>query len=228
MNKLNRDNFKNIEDTTARMAAALQELAQFEPRDPPYLSDIFVNLNDGGQAALVALEHHDRAQRMRSGGQPFIWTVQVRRDEWGNVPSPGDKVVRKVPINRKNLDYQPVRSSVLNSAMVDGSFSEKFEDIREFEVDSKGCISCMFDDAGYFLFNWGVHHKTNRGMCGKQEYSTEPVGAPNGNKLHVHYWRYSEVDADDYKKLPKRDKSPRGKRGVDETNPNAGSDDVRS
>lgn len=223
MNKLNRDNFKRIEDKTRRMMAAMEELAQFKADDPPYLSDIFVNLNDGGQTALIALEEQEKSQRMRSGGQPFVWKILVRRDEWGNAPAPGEKVVRRIAINRKNLDHQPIRSTEINAAMVDGSYSEKFEDIREFEVDSKGCISCTFEDAGYFLFNWGIHHKTNRGMCGKQEYSAEPVPSPSGDKLHVHYWRYSEVDVDDYQQLPLREAPKRKKRGVK----NEGDTDIR-
>ena len=226
--KLNRDNFKNIEDQQTRTMAVQQELAQFAPDDPPYLSDIYVNLDDGGQAALVGLEQQYATNR----ANPFVWKILVRRDEWGNVPAPGEKVVRRIPKNRKwvqNNEAKYTSSAQLNSAKVDGSYSDTFEEVREFEVDDKGCISCTFDDAGYFLFNWGVHHKTGRGMCSKPEYSTEPVAAPNGNKLHVHYWRYSEVDVDDYQQLPQREKKTRKKRGVkNETNPNTGGDNVSS
>ena len=154
---------------------------------------------------------------MRPGGRPFEWKILVRRDEWGNAPAPGEKVARRVPINRKFLDNNDARythSTQINQAKVDGSYPDRFEESREYEVDEKGCITCHFDDAGYFLFNWGIHHKTNRGMCSKPEYSTEPVLSPSGDKLHVHYWRYSEVDADDYRQLPNREAPKRKKRGV--------------
>ena len=176
MNRLDRDKFKDIEDKVERAMVIMEELRQFAPDNPPYLSDIFVNVNDGGQAALIALEQHDQQQRMRPGGRPFEWKILVRRDEWGNAPAPGEKVARRVPINRKFLDNNDARythSTQINQAKVDGSYPDRFEESREYEVDEKGCITCHFDDAGYFLFNWGIHHKTNRGMCSKPEYSTD-------------------------------------------------------
>lgn len=218
MNKLNRDVWKNIADKTERMIAVMGELAKFKADDPPYLSDVYVNLVDGGQTALIALDRQEKSQ-MRPGGHPFTWKILVRRDEWGNPPSPGDKIRRVIPINRKDEDSRPVSPKVFNSARVDGSFANRFEEVREFVVDSKGCITCGFQDAGYFLFNWGIHHKTGYGLSNKPEYSSEPVhppGAPEGTMMHVHYWRYSEVDAEDYEKLPTLKKATSPKRGAKE------------
>lgn len=92
----------------------------------------------------------------------------------------------------------------MNAAMIDGSFSERFEANRRYVVDEKGCIQCRFTDAGYFLQHWGVHFRTNRGMCGKPEISKEPCKTRTGEMLHVWYWRYAEVDAAQYAKLSPR------------------------
>lgn len=197
------DRLRKEEDRTRRIMKAQEELSKFTPDNPPYLSDIRLRLDEGGQPLLIALEEQEKRE-MRPGGKPFMWKILVRRDEWGNVPQPGEKVVRTIPVNRKNRDHQPVKSQQYNAAMVRGSFEDEYEVKNEYVVDDKGCIECSFTDAGYFLFNWGIHHKTNRGMCDKRELSTEPCKAPSGNMMHVHYWRYSEVDHIDYEALPPR------------------------
>lgn len=203
MQKINYDRFKLVPDNDERFTLALDELAKFAPDNPPSLSDVYGNLNNGGQAILVALEHLE-AQNNRVGGKPFVWKIKVLRDEWGNVPKPGEIVERAIPVNRKNRKFHPVPARVLNSAIVDGSFSERFEDRHQYAVDPKGCIECTFHDAAYFLFNWGVHYKTGYGMCGKDEHSREPVKAPDGQTLHVWYWRYAEVPRAAYETLADR------------------------
>ena len=166
---------------------------------------------------LIALEEQEKTALM-TRQQPFKWKILVRRDEWGNVLQPGDVVKRVIPINRKNRDNQPVSSDLFNRAKIRGSFEAEYEYAVEYVVDDKGCIECSFSDAGYFLFNWGVHHKTNLGMTTKREQSEEPCKAPNGNMLHVWYWRYSEVDREDYEKLPSRKQAEKiKKRGLDPT-----------
>lgn len=207
MQKINYDRFKLVPDNDDRVEIALEELNKFSPSDPPPLSDIYANLNNGGQAILIALEALDK-QHNRVGGKPFTWKIQVLRDEWGNVPQPGEVVNRVLPINRKNRKSHPVPGRVLNAARMDGSFAEKFEQRVEYVVDPKGCIECTFNDATYFLFNWGVHFRTGYGMCGKDQHSQEPVKSPNGQTLHVWYWRYTEVPADRYEKLPERVADP--------------------
>jgi hypothetical protein len=207
MKNINYDRFKLVIDEDERFRLALDELSKFDPDDPPPLSDVYLNLNEGGQIILIALEHLDR-QNNRVGGRPFTWTIQVKRDEWGNVPQPGDVVERVIPINRKDRKHHPVSAREMNAAIVDGSFSERFERRIPYVVDNKGCIRCTYVDAGYFLFNWGVHYKTGFGICGKSEYSEEPVKTPGGQHLHVHYWRYAEAPKEFYDKLPERKIEP--------------------
>lgn len=215
--KINYDKFMLVPDNDDRLDLALEELQKFSASDPPDLSDIYTNLNRGGQAILMALDHSEK-QNNRVGGNPFMWKIQVLRDEWGNVPQPGEIIARVEPINRKNRKYHPVAARVLNAAKVDGSFSEKFEHRRQYVVDPKGCIECTFHDAGYFLFNWGVHFRTGYGLCGKDEHSREPVKAPNGQTMHIWYWRYAEVPVKEYEKLDPR-VAPKTKRGKSTQNP---------
>lgn len=211
MQKINYDRFKLVPDNDERFQLALEELRKFSPNDPPSLSDIYVRLNQGGQALLIALEHLEM-QENRVGGHPFTWTIQALRDEWGNVPQPGENIERITPINRKNRKHHPVSAGELNAAIVDGSFSERFEQITRYPVDQKGCFRCTFHDAGYFLFNWGVHFRTGHGMCGKEEFSREPVKTQDGQNMHVWYWRYKEIPASMYDQLPDRT-APKTKRG---------------
>lgn len=210
MKTINYDRFKLLVDNDDRFEAALKECEKFSADDPPPLSDVYTNMKNGGQAILIALDHLDK-QNNRVGGKPFTWRIEVLRDEWGNIPMPGEVVERVFPVNRKNRKHHPVPARDLNAAIVDGSFSDKYEDRRRYVVDPKGCIQCTFDDATYFLFNWGVHFRTKYGMCGKDEHSREPVKTPEGQTLHVWYWRYAEVPAHEYNKLPERvvDKSTR-------------------
>jgi hypothetical protein len=203
------------QDEVARHEVAKEILSTYRPDNPPYLSDIFVNWKNGGQMLLIALEEQEKEeQRKGVAGKPFTWKILIRRDEFGNVPQPGEVVERVEPINRKDRKHHPVRPGDLNAARTDGTFKEKYESRREYIVDPRGCIECSFQDAGYFLFNWGVHHKTNRGICNKPEHSGEPVKTPDGQHLHVWYWRYSEVDKGTYAELPERTlEKPTKKRG---------------
>lgn len=210
--KINYDRFKLVPDNDDRFELAMEELRKFSPDDPPPLSDIYTNLNLGGQALLVALEALENTTN-RVGGRPFKWKILVKRDEWGNIPQPGEMIERVIPINRKNRKHHPTPARVLNAAKMDGSFSDKFEQRVQFVVDPKGCIECTFPDAAYFLFNWGVHFRTGYGMCGKDEFSQEPVKTRDGKHLHVWYWRYSEVPKAEYAKLPERVPSTTPKRG---------------
>jgi len=211
---INFDAIRLAHDDISKMNAAEAELARFSPDDPPCLTDIYLNLNNGGQELLIALERREKEDL--DGGKPFLWHILAKVDEWGNVPQPGEAVTRTKPANMKTLKHSPVRSDELNSAIVDGSFAERYEKRRNYAVDSKGCIKCSFTDAGYFLFNWGVHYKTGRPLMAKAPHSTEPHKAPNGDMLHLHYYRYAEVPAAEYPKLPDRvaAKQPK-KRGLD-------------
>jgi hypothetical protein len=165
------------------------------------LSDLIIN-HLTHQPVLTLLAEKDESDR-QSMRQPWVWRIQVLRDEWGDVPQPGDVVARVVPKNRKTRQG-PVSASDFNRAMVDGSFSQKYEDRREYKVDDKGCILVPFGDAVFFLQHYGYNSVTGHAVCGKPEFSEEPVKCPRGGQRHVHYWRYSEISEADYARLPPR------------------------
>ena len=61
------------------------ELRKCSPDDPPMLSDLIIGSNDGGLAVLQALEAKRDEDRDSPIETHFRWTLQVMRDEWGNV-----------------------------------------------------------------------------------------------------------------------------------------------
>lgn len=190
--ELNFEQVAQIRDKDLRFSKVQDILDEFSQYDPPSLSDIFVNLDFGGQAFLIGLEAQEKIEGT-PGGSPFMWRIKVLCDEWGKPVKPGDEIVRVIPINMYDHKGYPVGASRQNAAKMDGSYSKKFERRRVYKVDKDGCIKCSFSDAGYFLFNWGVHYKTGFGMSGKPELSQGPSDHPDGGKRHVHYWRYKEV-----------------------------------
>jgi hypothetical protein len=186
-----------------------------DSNDVPYLSDILIRGGGVGQPVLEELEAMESEAIMsRDADSLMKWKLKVIRDEWGNPPRPGDKVIKinKLPLNKRGKSLPP---DELNLAMLDGSYAKRFEKHVPYTIDEKGCIECSFTDAGYFLIHHGIHGKTERTMNTKEEHSTEPVDAPNGSKIHVWYWRFMEVDAEDYKNLPKLKKTDEPKRGLD-------------
>lgn len=187
--------------------------------DPVFLSDLIASVDHGGQPVLVNLGDRYELEKELEDSQKTKWKILVMRDEWGNVPGPGQKVVRKVMLPFKKSEEKYYTGDDLSRMKRTGEFSKRFERNREYTVDSKGCITCAFSDAMYFLSQWGVHAETGYPLTMKpekndiNEISGKPVDAPNGSKLHVWYWRYKEITPEEYKKLPKRDKSPHKERG---------------
>ena len=168
--------------------------------DPIQLSDLIANKTGWGGSALMYLG--TMAQRRGDVAADMTWKIKVLRDEWGNKLGPGDVVVKRTPrplIDELGASVKPQEMSV---AMLDGSYEEKYIIKTKYEVDEKGCIECGFTDAVYFMHNYGLHEKTGRVLSTKEEHSREPVDAPNGQKLHCHYWRFQEVSKKDYEALP--------------------------
>jgi hypothetical protein len=181
-------------------------LSQCDPDDPPFLSAILVHSQENGAFRVMEI--------LATNQYPFQWKLKVLRDEWGAVPgtkewekSHGGRLVveREIPINRVKRDGDLVTPRVMSLAKKDGSYDQKYERRKQFKIDAKGCITCGYDDAVYFMNNWGYNQKTSSAVTKKPEYSYEPrdIKDPTaGNKKHVRYWRYSEKDREDYEKLP--------------------------
>lgn len=197
------EHFPKLLSAKDRIELIKKQLAGLDKNDPVYLSDCLVRQNDLGTDVLCAVGELDsEAVNARQVG--YRWKLKVIRDEWGNVPMPGDIVEMVRPKNRKNRDHQPVSPDVINAAMADGSYATQYEIRRQYVVDEKGCIECIFEDAVDFLRDYGIHSVTGYALPhGKPEHSTEPCRAPDGSMLHVWYWRYKEVDAHQYSQLKK-------------------------
>lgn len=194
---LNLDEFEKELDGDKQDELIHEALNNCDADDPPFLSAILVHAEEN--AALRTMEI------LASGQYPFQWHIMVLRGEFGESFKPGDVVTRVVPINRVKRNGDLVTPRVMSLAKKDGSYERKYERKKQFKVDSKGCISCGYDDAVYFLNNWGYNKKTNSAVTKKPEYSYEPVDVKDftkGQKKHVRYWRYAEMDKFDYEALP--------------------------
>jgi len=199
---LNYDQIALKQDPDERLDYIKAQLRLMDRDDPIYLSDVISKQKNVGGDILIALSEIAAEDRMSKTNE-ILWTIKVLRDEWGNVPQPGDTVEWVYPINRTTRDGRPLMAEDANVAMMDGSFSDKYEGKRVYRVDKKGCIRCPLEDAVNFLNTHGIHGKTGYALPhGKPEQSTEPCKAPNGDKLHIWYWRYSEQSKEMYEKLP--------------------------
>lgn len=218
LKKFTKDCMRGVRDATS--LDEIEEIktafvrAHEDAGEVPYLSDLIVNIDNGAQPLMEAIAEREERDLHRPGdGQRWLWTIQVLCDEWGNKPRPGDKVERVVMKGLYKRDGIPVPSTDMSRAKIDGSYSERFEDRFAYPVDNKGCAKCGFTPAGYFLNAYGVHSLTGYAMCRKSELSSGPSKAPNGQMLHVHYWRYKEMDAAMYAALPLIEKTDAPKRG---------------
>lgn len=202
---------RNQDEIDIKAAFVMEEC---EKSEPPFISDLILNIDRGGQAIMIALGEREIKELQTPDADRFRWKIQVLCDEWGNPPQPGDIVTRVVMKGLYKRDGIPTSSKVMSRAKIDGSYSKRFEDRFKYVVDDKGCIECGFTAAGYFLNVYGVHAITRHGMTTKPELSGEPSKSPSGQMLHVHYWRYKEMDKAMYEALPKIKKGDAAKRGL--------------
>lgn len=174
--------------------------------DPPYYSDIRANYDNGGSF----LNEHLGQLAARNGGRKHKWKVRVLCGEYGEKPKPGDIVRRPTMpeyknFNTGNTDGIMYGTRTRNASLAAGTYEEDFMEFNEYVLDEKGCFDCEFEDMGYFIGVYGVHGKSGRPLgrtaIGRQ-FSEEPVRTPDGQMKHVHYWRYTEVDKEQYEALP--------------------------
>jgi len=207
---------ENIEDEDLRNDKIIEMLNEMDQEDPPFLSNILIHSQENAAVHLMEI--------LADGQFPFVWKLQFLRDEWGRTVGaeydernrvgykPGDSIYREIPINRVKRNGDLVLPMELSIAKKDGSYERKYERKKQFKLDAKGCFECEFDDAVYFLYNWGYNKKTKTAVTKKSEYSREPVDLRDpskGMKIHLHYWRFAEMDLASYKALPKIGK-PKG------------------
>lgn len=208
---------KNADNVMARSAAVKEMIAACKPGQNIYLTDCIVRSAYEGVYVLMELAKLEETALM-SGRAPMKWKLLCMLDEWGNVPNPGDKVIKTQSINMKNADGTLVKPVERNIAINDGSYGELFEHKTEYVVDNKGCIECSKTDAVHFLHRYGVHSRTNRAMTTRRATSTEPVLRRDGQRMYVHYRRFKEVEPKNYEQLA--DRKPTGELKLGEKNEN--------
>jgi hypothetical protein len=191
---------------------------QCSPDDPPFLSDLILGQKHGSLPVMEALgERYQQDRDMRSESEWFRWKIHCFKDEWGNVPQPGDIVKRRIQLPLQHKPGKPVTSGQLSMDKADGTYEEKWIRWKNYKVDKKGCISCEFQDAVWFLICWGIHPDSKAIISmHKREHSGDPQIAPNEQKIHAWYWRCKEAHKDYYDKLPIIEPSKEKKRGVKE------------
>jgi hypothetical protein len=178
------------------------------------LSDTLTHLNSGGYMMLEWLGNQE-LQNIRAGTE-MRWKIRAIQDEWGNKYKPGDKVTRRIQKPLKDKAGRKYRSNAINDFIRRGTFEKMFIELREFVVDDKGCIDCSYDDAAWFLTEFGTHYNSGVALCGRRELSSGPCKAPDGSERHIRYWRFSEAPQEVYEQLPalkktrKRASSPSG------------------
>lgn len=174
------------------------------PDDPPYMSDLLIGYNQGGIHIMMALaERAETDSRIdRPADQRFSWKLKVLKDEWGQPVYPGDKVYHSIYTSPNHGEGKPYTASEISIEKMNGQFERNWITKVPYTVDSKGCITCGFVAASYFLQKWGIH-----GISGaiishhKVETSGDPQEAPKEGLKHVHYWRFKEIEKATYDKL---------------------------
>jgi hypothetical protein len=201
----------NYRALDAAVDAMIQEAD--EAKDVLYLSDLLVDMDTAGMAEPLLVVLRDDPTKK--------YTLHFMRDEWGNQMRPGDVVRRKFkrPLTRKvNGQHITIPSTELNQWKRSGIYDQKRFYHEEYTLDERGCVKVSAADLEYFLTQWGVHSFSGSPISyHAMEHSEDDAPAPNGDRLHVWYWRCKEVTKDQYKNLPKL--SPRGdgelRRGID-------------
>ncbi len=179
------------------------EMARGGIEDPPYLSSCITGFNQGGVYWMEALadqylQEHDMAPEDRTE-----WKLLVLCDEWGNKPIPGEYVIRKIQKPLEHERGKPLTAGEITIDKMNGVYDEKWTRSIRYKIDEKGCITVRFNDASFFLNVFGVHGKSGSRMSQHTKpHSGEPVETPSKQMLHVHYWRYKEMDREMYKALP--------------------------
>jgi hypothetical protein len=200
----------------ARKKTALEEIKRV---DYVCMTDAMMETNRGGQFIMQLCGESEKETLLR-GQVPRKYKIRAIKDEWGNLYYPGDVIKRRIEKPKRDIDGNKYTNRALKQMRTSGEYEEMFVYYNEYTVDEKGCIEAMFEDAGYFLGNYGVHYETNFAICGRKEFTRDPCKAPDGQKLHIHYWRFKEMPPEVYETLPRLERptepKKRGRKPKDE------------
>ena len=175
-----------------------------KPDDPPYMSDLLLGFNQGGVHIMQALEERFKQDQSidRPQEQRFKWKLKVLKDEFGQPVKPGDIVEHVIHRSPEHGTGKPMTSGEISVLKMNGFYERDWVTRIQYKVDDKGCITTGFVATSYFLQKFGVHGKTGAIISHhKVAHSGDPQEAPKEGMKHVHYWRFKEVDSEDYGKL---------------------------
>jgi hypothetical protein len=205
--------YYNQRDTSGRAEFLDRVIEQSdENEDPIFITDLLVEFTKA-EPLLKRLRMDEKNIKK--------YKLRVISDEWGNKLYRGEVVTRRHKSNVKVKNEGKLTPGHEQSRMKVLKTYDKWRyKCEKFVIDDRGCIEVSIDDAEYFLPLFGIVQDgvpvdpTSRPIGGN---SVEPVDAPNGQKLHVHYYQLQEVEKKDYEKLPKVGKRPDGelRRGID-------------
>lgn len=198
MQRIDYNVINSAKNTDGRMSALEAEVARCGYVS---LTDALAHPDMCGPVMLAWLQQ-DEAKNMRTGQQQK-WHIQVLTDEWGNKPSKGGIVKRKLALPPVDKAGRTLRSNVVKDMQRRGTWERDYVETREFVIDEKGCIECSYDDAVYFLSQYGIHFETRAGLCGRREISSRQCKSPEGGMKYIRYWRYVEAPPWVYKDLDK-------------------------
>lgn len=190
-----------LSQTTAvsRIEALEREI---EKCDYICLTDAIAGMKLGGNLLFEYLGKNEYEAML--SGNVRKYRIRILQDEWGNKPKPGDKIVRTIQKHHRDKAGRKMRINHVNDMRRRGTYKKEFITERVYVIDDKGCIECPFEDAGWFLSEYGVHFESEPRMaiCGRKELSGAPCKCPDGTLKHVRYWRYEEAPPWVYDKLP--------------------------
>ena len=156
-----------------------------QENDPVYLSDLLVYRD--------ALPAEPLLRHLRDEPNDD-YVLHCIRDEWGNVPQPGD-IVKLKETRDLVRDGKPVTSHTEQMWKTQGIYEQKMYRVKQFVVDDKGCIRVNAADAQTLLRLWGVHSGSGfRISQHPKEHSEEPAKCPDGSYKHVWYYRFKECE----------------------------------
>ena len=183
------------------MDALIDDTLRQAETDPIYFSDLLVNPNESMTLMLALLE--DEQPRYR---------LKVLCNEYGEQVKPGDIVKRKMkrPLVRNGV---PTPTATLNAWKAQGIYDMKRYTYRDYIVDDKGCITVPAKDAEYFLGRHGIHSISGMRISPyvQDKSPTKTKDPSDGQKKHVHYWRYKEMTPEMYEELPRISKQEQTK-----------------
>lgn len=195
------------------------------------LTDCLTNYSFGGNVALQMLDPKDQtglgAAKPLPDAARRTYKINFFRDQWGEPTKPGDVVERVIEL--PFVDARGKKMSNKAELIRSGRYEKEFIDRHRYTLDDRCCIECGYDDAVWFLVEYGVHYDPDGGAISrKKEISGGPckvlderrqpipatddkgkplygaAGEPRFMEKHVWYWRCKEVPPWDYDKMPSR------------------------